>query len=258
MDNAIRHRHGGANEVNCERLARRGFSPLLVAAVLLAISLSPAAPASAGCNYPLLSLADVTRQAQSAVIADVIRERPDQVAGYDSTLRVVGVIKGRATGPVITIDGLGHLQDDCQGGPRLTRGNRYVVFLDQDGAGASSAWSLIDAEGGVYRLASDGTRFPPQHPLGQPESVALAPADFVRNVGIVAGVDQSRIEALIGQLGLPETIDRPSSSPSEHRSLLDRLPKRQTSLAIAAGAAFIASLLFLLWRPGDPHLPRRS
>ena len=214
--------------------------------------------AAAACDYPILSLADATHQAQTAVIADVIRERPAPANGYDSTLRVAGVIKGRSTGPVVTINGLGHLEDDCTGGPRLTRGNRYVLFLAWDEGAPAATWGLTDGEGGVYRLANDGVRFPPDHALGQPQQVAIASADFVRNVGILAGADQSRIEALISQLGLSETFERSAATASsDQQSLIDRLPKRETLLAVAAAAVLFASLVFLLWHPSEPRLPRR-
>jgi len=232
---------------------------LIGAAALASGSVARAnAHAAAACDYPILSLADATHQAQTAVIADVIRERPAPANGYDSTLRVAGVIKGRSTGPVVTINGLGHLEDDCTGGPRLTRGNRYVLFLAWDEGAPAATWGLIDGEGGVYRLAKDGVRFPPDHALGQPQQVAIASADFVRNVGILAGADQSRIEALISQLGLSETFDRSAAdSPSDQKSLFDRLPKRETLVAVAAAAVLFASLVYLLWRPSEPRLPRR-
>ena len=231
---------------------------LLIGAAALASGSVARANAHAACDYPILSLADATHQAQTAVIADVIRERPDPANGYDSTLRVAGVIKGRSTGPVVTINGLGHLEDDCTGGPRLTRGNRYVLFLARDEGAPAATWGLTDGEGGVYRLANDGVRFPPDHALGQPQQVAISSADFVRNVGILAGADQSRIEALISQLGLSETFDRSAAaSPSDQKSLIDRLPKRETLFAVAAAAVLFASVVYLLWRPSEPRLPRR-
>ena len=231
---------------------------LVIGAAALAAGSVARANAHAACDYPILSLADATHQAQTAVIADVIRERPAPANGYDSTLRVAGVIKGRSTGPVVTINGLGHLEDDCTGGPRLTRGNRYVLFLARDEGAPAATWGLTDGEGGVYRLANDGVRFPPDHALGQPQQVAISSADFVRNVGIVAGADQSRIEALVSQLGLSETFDRSAApSPSDQKPLIDRLPKRETLLAVAAGAVLFASLVFLLWHPSEPRLPRR-
>ncbi len=233
-----------------------------MAAVVLLLCTMTTGPgtASASCALPILPLADATRQAPTAIIADVIREQADETGGYTSTLRVVGLIKGRATGQAITIAGLGHAEDDCLAGLRLTRGNRYVLLLTHSGPDSAPVWALSDGPGSVYQLGTAGVQFPPERAGGQPQSVQISAADFVRNVGIITGADHARIEDLIGQLGLSETTEAVAAPATADRSFLShlsRLPRRETSLVVAATAVLVASLLFLLWPSTGANFSRR-
>ncbi len=241
-------------------LKQFGRHGVWLGAILVLLSLvgkTRAGAVAAACSYPILSLSEVTQRAPNAVLASVIREQPDGSGGFSSVLKISGLIKGRPLSPVITINGLGHPAEDCNGAPRLQRGNRFVLFLSREGQDANTIWSVVDAVGGVYQLTSAGVRFPPDQPGGQPQQVALTPADFVRNVGIISGADPARIEDLVNSNGLLYSLDRGSSLPAEHHSLFDRLPRRETSLAIAAAAVLVASLTYLFWRPAGPRFSRR-
>jgi hypothetical protein len=124
--------------------------------------------------------------------------------------------------------------------------------LNRDGDGQNAAWSMVDAEGGVYQIGPGRVRFPPAQAGGASQTVAITPAELVRNVGIASGVDSSRVEALIGDLGLPDTIDTATAAQAQKsRSVFTQIPSRETALAIAAGAILLASLTYLLWSPGD-------
>jgi hypothetical protein len=210
----------------------------------------------AACDGATASLSDAVRRAPVVVVALALREQLDSAAGYATTLRLESVLKGRSTTPVITLYGLGHLGGDCSGGPRLQRGGRYVLFLEASGQDPSVVWSLFDGDGGVYQLVQGGVRFPPEHAGGQPQLVAVAPAEFVRDVGVtLLGDAPSRIDALVSQDALSESVDTPQ--PPE-KPWYDRLPRRETAIAVAGAAAMFAGLIFLLWRPGEPKSYRRS
>lgn len=239
---------------------RFGLAAILLQIAGVVTGVPPVSAGAAGCSYPILSLSEVTQRSPTAVVASVVREQPDGSGGFTSTLRISGLIKGGAVPPVITVNGLGRLAEDCQGGPRLHRGSRYVLFLAREGAEPNLIWSIVDAEGGVYQIAADGVRFPPDHPGGAVMPVALAAADLVRNVGIIAGADPARIEDLVTTSALPETLDAPLSAPTAQHAWYARLaalPRRETSLAVAAAAVLIASLTFLLWHPSGRDLYRR-
>ena len=229
---------------------------LVVTALALAGWLAAAngAPvAVAACDYPILPLGQIAQRAPVAVVADVIRERADDTGGFTSTLRVRGTVKGRPPGPVLALGGLGLLDSQCSGGPRLPRGNRYLLFLAADGQGANLSWSLFNLEGGVYQLGLAGARIPPEQSGGRPQTLAIAPAEMVRDAGIVAGEDAGKIEALIAAVGLAETLDLPPAAPPA-KPLLARLPRRDSLLAVAAAAILLAGLTYLLWRPRDLRL----
>lgn len=233
----------------------------LAVIVLVVLTLAPAADrsrpvAAAACSYPILPLGQIAQRAPVAVVADVIRERPDDTGGYSATLRVRGTLKGRPPGPVLQLSGLGLLGNQCSGGPRLPRGNRYLLFLAAEGQGANLVWSLFNLEGGVYQLSPTGARLPPEQSGGRPQTLAIAPAEMVRDAGIVAGEDPGKIEALVAAAGLAETLDPPPAAPPA-KPLLARLPRRESLLAIAAAAILLAGLTYLLWRPHDLGLRRR-
>lgn len=218
----------------------------------------PVRPLQAACGAPPLQLGQEVGRSPLIIVGDVIRERPGDAAGLDSTIRVRGILKGRAPGPDVALLGLGHPQGGCTGGPRLPRGGRYVLFLNGDPTDPNAVWGLVGGDDGVYQLATDGVHGPPQQPNGKPELLVEAPADLVRDVGRLAGADSALVEDIISSLGIPEGV-QPAVAPApatEHKSLLDRLPNRQAALAIAAGAILLASLTFLLWRPADAHPSR--
>jgi hypothetical protein len=234
----------------------RFLCAVTVAVALLACVPAVSLEAQATCSYPILSLGQEVGRAPLIVVADVARERPDGSGGFFSTLRIRGVLKGRPPGPDVTLYNLGHPSGACDGGPRLPRGGRYMLFLNGDPTDPNSVWGLVDVDGGVYQIAADGVRTPPEHPGGQPGRLPVAQAEFIRDVGTLAGTDAARVEGVISSLGLAETVEQAAPAPSEQKSIFDRLPRRETSLAIAAGAVLIASLTFLLWRPADAHPSR--
>lgn len=235
--------------------------PAIFAALLVLVGgrAATAAPAQAGCNYPINTLEQEVRAAPVVVLADAVREQQDNLGSFATTLRVLGTLKGRVTTPVIRIGDLGHVAIDCQGGPRLSRGNRYVLFLSGTGPDANVTWSLVNAEGGVYQIAADGVRFPPQQAGGTPEQSNIPPAEFLRDVGSSLLRDNpAEIEGIIQSLNLPETVSSaaaPAASPE--RPWYERVPRREAAVAVAGGAIMLASLIFLLWRPGGPDPYRR-
>jgi hypothetical protein len=239
------------------RLARAAAQLALSALLVAVVGADRGSIALAACTYSVLSLGQVAQQAPVAVIGDVQREQPDGAGGFVSTIRVRGVIKGRPPGPYVRLSGLGHLAQDCQGGPRLARGGRYVLFLSV-APGADPTWSLFDQDGGVYQLTAQGTRTPPDRGGDAPQLRAIAPAELVRDAGIMAGADSARIEDLIQTLNLSETVDAPPPSPASHRSWWPPHPPPQALLlAIAAGAVTVAGLTYLLWRPPTKPMRRR-
>jgi hypothetical protein len=221
------------------------------------MAVTPIQRAAAACDYPILPLGQEVGRAPLIVVGDVNRERPDGAGTFTSIVRIRGVLKGRPPGPDVALTGLGHPDGDCAGGPRLPRGGRYVLFLTGDPTQPNAVWGIVDVDGGVYQLALDGVHGPPQQPNGKPELLVEAPADLVRDVGRLAGTDSGRVEDIVSSLGIPEDVQTVGAEPeTEHKSLLDHLPNRQTSLAIAAGAVLLASLTFLLWRPAGAHPSR--
>lgn len=229
----------------------------VVVGALLLIAAGPVQRVAAACDYPILPLGQEVGRAPLIVVGDVTRERPDGDGSFTSTVRIRGVLKGRPPGPDVALSGLGHPAGDCSGGPRLPRGGRYVLFLTGDPTQPNAVWGIVDVDGGVYQLALDGVHGPPQQPNGKADLLVEAPADFVRDVGRLAGTDAGRVEDLVSSLGISDGVQTvASASAGEQKSLLDRLPNRQTALAIAAGAILLASLTFLLWRPADAHPSR--
>ncbi|HZU77614.1 MAG TPA: hypothetical protein VFA70_12675 [Dehalococcoidia bacterium] len=236
------------------------------AALLVAFAALPPAPAGnaraqAACDYQILQLGDVVQQAPLIVLADAIREQRDLVGGYTTTVRVLGALKGRMNAPELAVGNLGHLDIDCQGGPRLPRGGRYVLFLTRAGNDPSSAWSLVDQEGGVYQLTSAGVRFPPAQTGGPTQLLPIPAAEFIRDVGdSLLRDDPARIESLISDNQLPETLPSRSAAtaaPAE-KPWYERLPRRGTAVAVAGLAVLLASLTYLLWRPAPVDPYRRS
>lgn len=207
----------------------------------------------AACSYPIFSLDQIVQRAPVAVIADVLRERPDDAGGISSTLQIRGTLKGRPPGPAVMLSGLGQIDSQCAGGPRLQRGNRYVLFLSRDRETPDAVWSLVDADGGVYQLTSAGVRFPPEHAGGSPQAMSVPPAELVRDIGLLVRGNAARIEDLITTLNLPEQIDEPPSAAKSQslQARLSSLPRRETGLAIAAAAVLTAGLAYLLWRPAE-------
>jgi hypothetical protein len=199
----------------------------------------------------------LAQQAPVIILADAIRERTADSASFVTTLRVLSALKGRTSTPDISVGDLGHLNLDCQGGPRLLRGNRYVLFLSRNGADLAAIWSLTDHEGSVFQVTNAGVRFPPERAGGNPQLLPVAPAEFMRDVGVsLLGDDPTRIESLIADNGLVETIERPPPAPSE-KQWYRRLDRQNTAIAVAGGAVLVASLVFLLWRPKEPDPYRR-
>lgn len=233
----------------------------VVAAVVVGLPLIAIAPiqrAVAACDYPILPLGQEVGRAPLIVVGDVTRERPDGAGSFTSTVRIRGVLKGRAPGPDVALYGLGHPGGDCSGGPRLPRGGRYVLFLSGDPTQPNAVWGIVDIDGGVYQLALDGVHGPPQQPNGKSDLLVEASADLVRDVGRLAGTDSARTEDIVSSLGIPEDVQTVATAAptGDHKSIFDHLPNRQTALAIAAGAVLLASLTFLLWRPADAHPSR--
>ncbi len=241
------------------RLARILLATLLAAVLATGTSVNALGPvrAQAACDYPLLPLAQLVQQTPVIVLADVIRERTADGASFVSTLRVLSALKGRTATPDISLAGLGHLNLDCKGGPRLLRGNRYVLFLSSSGADSAAVWSLTDHEGSVFQVTNAGVSFPPEQPGGNPQVLPVAPAEFLRDVGIsLLGDDPARIESLIADNGLVETVERPPVAPAQ-KPWYQRLNRQNTAIGVAGAAVMLASLLFLLWRPKEPDPYRR-
>jgi hypothetical protein len=223
--------------------------------MLLGTAAIPRAPRAA-CTYPMLSLGQVAQAAPVAIVGDVFREQSDDAGGYTSTLRVLGVVKGRSPGPAVRLQGLGHLGDNCMGGPRLPLGGRYLLFLAPEPAGGDTRWSLVDQDGGVYQMTSQGALFPPAVPAGTPELQPIPAAELVRDVGSAARLNQAHVDDLVSSLNLAETIDAPPRAPVHHSLLPTSMPPQTLSLAIAAAAVMLAGLTYLLWRQ-PPRQARR-
>jgi hypothetical protein len=216
-----------------------------------------AVQAQAVCDYQILPLAQLVQQTPVIVLADAIRERTADGASFITTLRVLSALKGSTSTPDISIGDLGHLDLDCQGGPRLLRGNRYMLFLTRSGADPAVVWSLSDFDGSVFQITNAGVRFPPERPGSTPQLLPVAPGEFMRDVGVsLLGDDPARIESLIADNGLVETIERPPVAPPQ-KPWYQRLDRQNTAIAVAGGCVMLASLLFLLWRPKAPDPYRR-
>jgi hypothetical protein len=238
-----------------------GSLALLLAALLALPPLAGAATArAAGCAAPVLSLEQMTRQASTALVVTVTSETGDDLKGYTSTLRIEGALKGLPPGPAMKLTGLGYPGGACDGGPRLLSGGLYVVFLAKldNAPAAQAAYALADGDQSVYTLTSRGTLFPAQTAGAAPQLQPVASADFARDVGDIAETDQSRIEALIAALGLPETVDglpAPAPAPAKAATSVPPrwLPSRDVVLVIGIAALVLALLVALLWQPREPH-----
>jgi hypothetical protein len=243
-------------------MVRLGRTVLAVAAVLAlggaVHGVLPARAQTAACAIPVLSLEQITQQSTTAVIALVTAERGDPVDGYASTLKIEGALKGLPPGPAIRLDGLGHPNGDCSGGPRLVAGPLYVLFLTKlDGAPAGQAsYALTDSDESVYTLTSNGAIFPADKEGGSPQLQPVAPAEFARDVGTLAGTDPARIENLIAALALPTTIGGTSGSAIAAPSgggAPRWLPSHAAIVGVGIGALTLALLLLVLWQPREPR-----
>ena len=213
---------------------------------------------TATCAVPVLSLEQITQQSSTAVIAAVTDERGDPADGYTSTLHIEGALKGLPPGPALKLDGLGHPNGDCGGGPRLVAGPLYVLFLTKldNAPPAQAAYTLTDSDESVYTLGSNGTIFPAEKDGGTPQLQPVAPAVFARDVGALAGTDSSRIENLIAALALPDTLSGASSPVIAARSPSGPprwLPSRTAMMAVGVGALTLALLVLVFWQPREPR-----
>jgi hypothetical protein len=226
---------------------RRWLCTFAIAAL---VALAPARAAfGAACASPPLSLDEVARRANLAVIADVVAESDDNAGGTGATLRVLATLAGEPPGIVIRIDGLGPAGETCTGGPRLVPGQRYALFLTRNQTTTGGiGYALADGDQGAYALTTRGTIAPPGRPGGSPHLLPLAPAAFAREVGAAAGTDPTRIAAIVDALGLPEAVERAPAAASGGTQRLPA-PPRQVTLAIGIGALTLAIVTALLWRP---------
>ena len=239
----------------------RSLALALLAALIpcaLAVGGRAATARAGSCSAPPLSLEAATRQAATAVVASVTSETGDDADGYTSTLRIEGALKGLPPGPAMKLAGLGYPGGDCTGGPRLPVGGLYVLFLARlnDAPVAQANYALADGDQSVYQLTTRGTRFPADTAGGTPQLQPVAPAEFARDVGTIAGTDDTRVQAVIDALGLPETVDgvtvaAPATTAASGPPRW--LPSRNVVLAVGLGALVLALLVALLWQPREPY-----
>ena len=218
----------------------------------------PARAQTTSCAVPVLSLEQITQQSSTAVIAAVKQESGNPVDGYSATLHIEGALKGLPPGPAIRLDGLGHPNGDCSGGPRLVAGPLYVLFLTKldDAPPQQAAYALTDSDESVYTFDSNGTIFPADKVGGAPQLQPVAPAVFARDVGTLAGTDSARIDNLIATLALPDTISG-ASSPALAAAASGGpprwLPSHTVIVAVGIGALTLALLTLVLWQPREPR-----
>ncbi|GEM_PF-2217442 len=252
----------GAIPVSRSSTAVRRLARLLTALVLafaLSTLLRPPNGARAACGDALPPLGAVARSAPVAVLADVLREPVNDAGGFDATMRIRAVIKGLAPGPVVLLHNLGDPADQsCASAPALVRGGRYVLFLAVDGQGQNAVWSLVDGPAGVYQLSARGTIAPPERAGGKAQLLPIPPAELLRDIGTAAAADTAHVEDIIANNALAETLDRlQTPAAPAAKPFWQTLPLRETALAVAAAAAVIAALVYLLWRPAEALGDRR-
>lgn len=144
----------------------------------------------------------MAERAETIIVGEVMNERlsrPDLPA-YESTIRTVAVLKGNA-GDEVTLSQLGFLGSDCSGGPRLTDGERVLLFLRQ----VQGKVSVVDYEHGKYVLTVQeaktayGTPVPVEDALGHVAAAAGAGSEQLdAALALVAESDHGLPTLLIG------------------------------------------------------------
>ena len=128
---------------------------LLVCAVVALVVFAPATARPAAACYMLeFSLEAVAEEAEIVIVGEVVRERtiervkPSREA-YESTVDVRAALKGNPERELI-LSPLGYLNSDCSGGPRLTVGERVLLFLSR----VKGELKVYGHEYGKYLLAN--------------------------------------------------------------------------------------------------------